>query len=51
MRTQIEPEEQAMQPTSATSTDAMPRDVAVLLAGIGMAVIAGIVFLASVLSA
>jgi hypothetical protein len=49
MRTQVEPEELAMLPTSATSPDAMPRDVAVLLAGIAMAVIAGIAFLASVL--
>jgi hypothetical protein len=37
------------QHVSATSPDAMPRDVAALLAGIGMAVIVGITFLASVL--
>jgi hypothetical protein len=38
-----------MQAMSDASADAMPRDFAVLLAGIGSAVVIGIAFLASVL--
>jgi len=37
-----------MQHVSGASADAMPRDFAVLLAGIGSAVIIGVAFLASV---
>ena len=38
-----------MEPVSEASVDSMPRDFAVLLAGIGSAVVIGIAFLVSVL--
>ena len=44
-----EPMEPLVQPASHAASDAMPRDFAVLLVGIGMAVIVGLIFLASVL--